>query len=214
MSACSWHVQLLAVCHAVYLLCHWLDELSLCVYVYVCVRVGHVCVLCLCAYMGVYVCVCVFLSDCFYVCCVCVCVCMGMYVCVCAHMQYFLQIFVLWLWDFFINISIIWIYVMSCVRLAGWLAIQVSCISKLLSWTLQVNCSTKFFHTCHAYRHHLLLPFYSSSLTFTLPGSLKVSSKQNLMASFSHIHFNSSGWNTILYQFHWPWPWLVVTRSA
>ena len=62
--------------------------------------------------------------------------------------------------------SMIWIYVMSrvcpSVLLSGWpghLGWQ-----KLWGWTLQANCSLKFLHTCYAYRHHWLQPFYT---TFT-----------------------------------------------
>ena len=55
---------------------------------------------------------------------------------------------------FLVHMSIMWIYVMSCV----WPAILMLC------WTWHTNFVTIFFHTCRAYRHHWLLPYYT---TFT-----------------------------------------------
>ena len=49
------------------------------------------------------------------------------------------------------------------------------------------------FHTCHIKRHHWLLPL---NTTFHyLSWGHKVSTKQNLLTSFPHTHFNLSGWN-------------------
>ena len=63
-----------------------------------------------------------------------------------------------------IHTSIISIYVISRVCLAGQPASQPSCVAKLKRWILHTNCSTIFFHTCHIYRHH----FIPLSLTVTL----------------------------------------------
>ena len=57
---------------------------------------------------------------------------------------------------FFIQMSILWIYVrVTFVRLP-W--------QKLWHWTLHAKCSTKFSHTCHVHRHYWLTAFYT---TFT-----------------------------------------------
>ena len=53
--------------------------------------------------------------------------------------------------------SNIWILVMSRLRSSVSFTWQ-----KLERWTLQTKFPTKLFHTCHAYRHHLLLPFYTA----------------------------------------------------
>ena len=68
---------------------------------------------------------------------------------------------------FFIHMSIMWICVMSQACLSGRPASELTgslVWQKLLCWMLHTYFSTTFFHTCHAYRHHWLLPFYT---TFT-----------------------------------------------
>ena len=95
-------------------------------------------------------------------------------------------------WFLLIHMSNVWIYVMSGVCPSVRLVQQ-----KLSHWKLLVNFSTNFFHTCDAYRHHWLTPFYTSLLTLTLPGVRKVSTQQNLLASFlAHL---STDWDEISY---------------
>ena len=53
--------------------------------------------------------------------------------------------------------------------------------------------STRLFHTCHTYRHHLFSLFLPLSMTLT--GGHKVNAKLNLLASFSPTLFSWSGWN-------------------
>ena len=48
-----------------------------------------------------------------------------------------------------------------------------SFVVKTLTWTLHVNCSTTFFHTCHAYRHHWLLPFCTTVTDLDLAWELQ-----------------------------------------
>ena len=69
------------------------------------------------------------------------------------------------------------------------------CVAK--TWTLHANLSTNFFHTCHARRHHWLLPFYTTFTDSDLGWESKGQHKQNLLASFSCTLFNWSGWNFI-----------------
>ena len=57
-------------------------------------------------------------------------------------------------WWFLIQMSNIQIYVMSDVCRIGWQAGPPSCVAKTLDMAWHTNFSTKFFHTCHAYRHH------------------------------------------------------------
>ena len=49
--------------------------------------------------------------------------------------------------------GIVWIYEMSHVHTSIHPSVHLAW-QKLLQWTLHANCLTKFFHTCHAYRHH------------------------------------------------------------
>ena len=97
-----------------------------------------------------------------------------------------------------IHMSMIWINVMSCVGLAsGW---RPSCMARNL--TLDITCKlfNQFFHTCHAYKHHWLQPFYSPFTNLDIAWRSKDQCKENLMASFSRTLFNWSGWNFI-----WCW---------
>ena len=81
------------------------------------------------------------------------------------------------------------------------LACHLSCVAKTLTW--HANRSIKFFRTCHACRHRWLLPFYTTSMTLTLPGCHKVSAK--LVDTVDFYHF---------IPLQWPWPFLGVTRSV
>ena len=88
---------------------------------------------------------------------------------------------------------------LSC-QLTGYLGSCLSFLAKTLSFNITCKLSTKFCHTCHACRHHCLFHFIPLSLTVTLHGGYKVSTKQNLLASFSHTLFIRSGWNLM-----WLW---------
>ena len=85
----------------------------------------------------------------------------------------------------------------------------VGCLERWKLWTLHACFSTRFFHTCHGYRHHWLLPYFiPHSATLTLAEGHKISWKQNLLASFSRILFNWPGWNVIGYWSKSGWrPW-------
>ena len=57
------------------------------------------------------------------------------------------------------------------VQLASWPADQPDsslAYQKLWCWIWHANCSTKSFHTCHANRHHCLLPFCTIFTNFWL----------------------------------------------
>ena len=76
-----------------------------------------------------------------------------------------------------------------------WVASPLSQAAKALIFEftcIQTYFSTKLFHTCHTYRHHIPL-----SLTLTVPGGHKVSAKENLLILVSHTLFRWSGWNLI-----------------
>ena len=96
---------------------------------------------------------------------------------------------------FLIHISIMWISVMSHFLLAGWSSIHTEW-QKLHHWTLCRNIfiPAKLRGTIGFYHIRPL------SLTLTLAGGHKVSTKQNLLALFSHALFNWFGWNLI-----WCW---------
>ena len=64
---------------------------------------------------------------------------------------------------FFIHMNIILIYVMSLVWPAAWPSFVANTL------TLHTNCTTKFVHTCPAYRHHWLLPSYTTFTDLDLP---------------------------------------------
>ena len=71
--------------------------------------------------------------------------------------------------------------------LAGWTATQ---LAVLFSKNFNIEhymqtVSTSLFHSCHAYRHHLLLPFSTTFSDLDYAWSYKVSVKQPLLASFS-----------------------------
>ena len=92
---------------------------------------------------------------------------------------------------FFIHMNNMLIYVVSCVCPA-------SCTKNFIIGHYLQTIQPIFFHACHACRHHWLLPFRQLSLTLTLPGGHKVSSDQNVLASFSGTLFSWSGWNLTL----------------
>ena len=105
--------------------------------------------------------------------------------------------------------SNIWICVISCVWLAGRLASRLAslllsirpyCLAwqKLDCWTLHANFSTKFFHTCHAYRHHWPEPFYTTFSDLNL--GVRVTRSAQSKTSCLHFlpHF-STEWDEIWY---------------
>ena len=81
---------------------------------------------------------------------------------------------------FLIHMSIIWIYVMSCVHPSSWPAVLQS---KKFHIGYYMQIVQPNFHTCHAYRHHWLLPFYTvfTDLDFTRGHKLSTWSGWNLM---------------------------------
>ena len=95
-------------------------------------------------------------------------------------------------------------------RLAGHVVWQ-----KLSHWTSHANYSTKLVHTCHTYRHHYLLPFYTTftdlDLTCWSQDQCKAKPIGFIFSHTVHLIWLPS---TILYHFHWPWPHLLVTRSV
>ena len=77
---------------------------------------------------------------------------------------------------------------MSCVHPSGWPAVSDSrsCVAK----TLTLKVTRKLFNQMLSYLPYFIgTIFILLSLTLTLPGSHKVSIKQNLLASFSPILF-------------------------
>ena len=89
---------------------------------------------------------------------------------------------------------------MSCVRPTGWRTSGHLAWQKLQHWTLHANCSTKFCHACHACRHHWHLLLFTIFTDLELAWGSQISTKQNLLASFSHTLFSCSGLNLI-----WCW---------
>ena len=97
-----------------------------------------------------------------------------------------------------IHVSNIWIYVMSCVQPASWPAIlrgrnfntghSMQTFQSLFFIPAMLIGTIDFYH------------FLPLSLALTLPGSHKVSAKQNLLASFFCTLFSWSEWNEI-----WSW---------
>ena len=109
-------------------------------------------------------------------------------------------------WGFFqhlIHMSIIWICVMSCLCLAGWLTgWPVGQPTSLCGKNLNVG------HYTQTVQPDLFMPamfigtidfyhFIPLSLTLNLPWNHKVSMKQNLLASVSPTLFIWSGWNLV-----------------
>ena len=95
-----------------------------------------------------------------------------------------------WCITSFWSMSYIWICVISHVH--------------PVIWTLCSKFSTRFFHTCHAYRHADFVHFIQSCTLSDVDlcwvegeGGHKVSTKQNVLASFYHLFFNWSGWHLI-----------------
>ena len=101
---------------------------------------------------------------------------------------------------FLIHMSIIWIYVMSCICQTGQPAVIVarSFNTGQQAQTFQPNffMPAMLIDTIDFYRFR---PF---SLTLTLAWGHKISTVQNLLASFSCTPFNWWGWNFI-----WCWGW-------
>ena len=84
---------------------------------------------------------------------------------------------------------------------AGWpLSIHSSIC---LAWqkhclTLHTNFSTQFFHTWHAYRHHLLLPFYTTfSDLDTGGGGGGTRSAQSQTCWLHFLTYSSTDWDEI-----------------
>ena len=61
---------------------------------------------------------------------------------------------------FLIHLSNIWICVISCVYLASWSSICLCCMTITLTLVISCKLFNQISHTCHAYRHHWLIPFY------------------------------------------------------
>ena len=96
------------------------------------------------------------------------------------------------------------------VRLAIWPSILA--MQKIQCWTLHTNFSTKLFHTRHAFKG--IIDFYHFYTTFTdldLAWDHKVSTRQNLLTSFSCTLFNWSG-GMVLKQFKLNIPLLIWMR--
>ena len=92
-----------------------------------------------------------------------------------------------------ICVNKIWIYVISCVHLAG--QPLPICLTTLLAWQnfnvgQYLQTLKKFFHTCHAcnYEHHWLIPFYT---TFIDLNFASVSQGQCKAKHFSFIFFDT-----------------------
>ena len=81
-----------------------------------------------------------------------------------------------------------------------------SCVSKTLMSDI-IQLFNIFLSYLACFRHHWLLPFELLSLTLTLPGSHRVSTKQNLLDSFSCTLFIWSEWNLM-------WWWSNSTRTT
>ena len=69
---------------------------------------------------------------------------------------------------------------------AGWAASQAagqpSCIAITLALDIHANFSVKYYHTCHAFGHHLLLSFCTNVSDLDLSWDHMVSEKQILLA--------------------------------
>ena len=80
----------------------------------------------------------------------------------------------------FWSMSIIWIYVVNRVCLVCWPAVLRDRTFNAGHYMQTVQ--PIFFHTCRAYRHYWLLPFYTAFTDLDLAWGDKVSAKQNLLA--------------------------------
>ena len=67
----------------------------------------------------------------------------------------------------------------------SWLAVLCELTSR---WTLRADLSTKFFRTCHAYKHYELLPFYTTLRDLDIAGGHKVSTKSGKPVGFILSH--------------------------
>ena len=109
-----------------------------------------------------------------------------------------------------------WIFVVSHVCLACW----PTCVAKAFSIGHYANFSTNFVQMCHACRQHWSLyqyMFIPLSVTDFGRGS-EIEHEQNLLTSFSHIHFNWSRWNFIKCQSnssssYWFCFWVIIIES-
>ena len=118
-------------------------------------------------------------------------------VCVCVCVFSFILIL------FIIHMNIIWVYVNeSC--LSSQPACQPSYMAK--TW-LHANCWTKFFHTCHAYSHHGLLPFFTTFTNFDRAwGSQgQLEAEPTVFSSFYQTLCIWSGWSLIWWRRNLSW---------
>ena len=116
---------------------------------------------------------------------------------------------------FIIHMSDVWIYVMSLFgQPVGW----PSCVAKTLSLEIICKVSTKFVHTCHAYRHLWLRPFY---ITFTDCGfgwGSQGQCKAEPLDFISSHTFQLMGWNLIwcwsnLSWTSWDYIWVIFIKT-
>ena len=105
-----------------------------------------------------------------------------------------------WQYPFLICMILIWIYVMNHAQLVGgWARWPDSCLAVLRGKNFNIwhflKLFNQYFHTSHAYRHHQLLPFYTTFTDLNFAWGHKVGAQQNLSASVSHTLFIWYGWN-------------------
>ena len=108
---------------------------------------------------------------------------------------------------FLIHKSILWIYVMSHVRLSVWPARSL-CMAKTLMFDITSKLFKQIFRTCLFIGMTDFYQFIPLALTLTMAGGHKVTVQQYLVVSFSHTLCNWSGWNLMWFWCNSSWtPW-------